>query len=115
MKVTRSHRVLLGGFMLLVVAAVGGGIAYATIPDQAGVLHGCYSPNGAKQANGTQLNVIDRDSASCNKNQVEVTWNQTGPPGADGADESASRAPRSARETRIVPMAARSSRRPTTT
>jgi hypothetical protein len=86
MKVRLSGRALLVGLVLVLGASVGGGIAYATIPDAAGAIHGCYSPNGAKQTNGTQLNVIDRDSASCNKNQVEVTWSQTGPAGADGAD-----------------------------
>ncbi len=85
MKVRSSGRVLIAG-LVLVVGAAAGGIAYADIPDSAGVLHGCYSPNGAKQKNGTQLNIVDRDSASCTRNRAEVAWNQTGPPGADGAD-----------------------------
>ncbi len=85
MKVTVSGRALLIGLVLVVGAAVGG-IAYATIPDSAGAIHACYSPNGAEQKNGTQLNIVDSDAASCGKNQAEVTWNQTGPPGADGVD-----------------------------
>ena len=85
MKVRSSGRALFAGLVLLVGAGAGG-MAYASIPDSAGVIHGCYSPNGARQNNGTQLNVVESDVASCNKNQVEVTWSQTGPPGVDGAD-----------------------------
>jgi hypothetical protein len=85
MTVRLSGRALVAG-LLLAVGAAAGGIAHADIPDSAGVIHGCYSPNGAKQKNGTPLNIIDSDSASCNKNQAEAAWNQTGPPGADGAD-----------------------------
>jgi hypothetical protein len=75
----------------LVVAAVGagalavGGIAYASIPDSAGVIHGCYQ----KTANGVQppgsLRVIDPGSGqSCNGYEVPLTWNQTGPQGPTG-------------------------------
>jgi hypothetical protein len=84
-KVTLNSRALLVG-LVLVVGAAAAGMAYAAIPDSAGVIHGCYSPNGAKQKNGTPLNIIDSDLASCNRNQAEAVWNQTGPPGADGAD-----------------------------
>lgn len=72
--------------LVVVVAVTAGGLAFASIPDSNGVIHGCYSPNGAKQNNGTQLNIIDGDSATCNKNQQEVTWSQTGPQGLPGQD-----------------------------
>jgi hypothetical protein len=31
----------------------------AAIPDSNGLIHGCYSANGAKAGNGTQLNILD--------------------------------------------------------
>lgn len=86
MKGRSSSRALVAALVVVVGGAVGGGIAYATIPDSSGVIHACYSPNGAKGNNGAELRIVDSDEASCNKNQVEVTWNETGPPGADGAD-----------------------------
>jgi hypothetical protein len=61
-----------------------GSIAWAAIPDASGVIHGCYSPNGALATNGTQLNILDGASAACSKGQKEITWNQQGPPGAQG-------------------------------
>ena len=70
--------------LVVVMAATAGGIAYAAIPDSDGVIHGCYSGNGANAMNGTQLNIINSDSASCGKNQKAITWSQTGPPGNDG-------------------------------
>jgi hypothetical protein len=48
------------------------------------MIHGCYSPNGADATNGTQLNIINSDVASCSKNQQPVAWNQTGPQGLQG-------------------------------
>lgn len=83
-------RLLSGRGRLAVFAAVAagfaaGGIAYASVPDSGtGLIHGCYSQNGALATNGTQLNIIDKASASCNKNQQEITWNQTGPQGVKG-------------------------------
>lgn len=58
---------------------VAGGIAYATIPDSNGVIHGCY-----QQKDGT-LRVIDTDKAqTCAKSEVSLNWNQTGPQGPQG-------------------------------
>jgi hypothetical protein len=68
----------------VVLAAVGallvaGGIAYATIPDSSGVIHGCY------QKNVGNLRVIDSSTESCRPSEVALNWNQTGPTGATGA------------------------------
>jgi hypothetical protein len=65
------------------VAAVSGGIAYATIPDNAGVIHGCYKTKGGA------LRVIDPGKGeSCNaKKELPIPWSQTGsqgPPGETG-------------------------------
>jgi len=59
------------------VMAVGG-IAYATIPDGNGVIHGCYKKSG-----GT-LRVIDASVTNCDKTETALTWGQSGPPGAPG-------------------------------
>jgi hypothetical protein len=61
---------------VVVALAVIGGIAYATIPDSNGVIHGCYKKSG-----GT-LRVIDSAVTSCDpNNETSLKWNQTGPPG----------------------------------
>jgi hypothetical protein len=57
-----------------------GGIAYATIPDSSGVIHGCYANKGGS------LRVIDTGvGGSCDtKKETALNWNQTGPTGATG-------------------------------
>src|SRR5205814_8480076 len=58
---------------------VAGGIAYATIPDSNGVIHGCYQKN-----QGT-LRVIDAGTAqTCSSSETALNWSQTGPQGAQG-------------------------------
>jgi hypothetical protein len=54
-------------------------IAYASIPDQNGVIHGCYNT-----ARGT-LRVIDTATQTCNAGaETAVQWNQTGQVGPIG-------------------------------
>jgi hypothetical protein len=77
----RAFWVVVGG---VAVGLAAGGIAYASVPDSSGLIHGCYNPNGVTAVNGTALNIIDRDKASCSKNQQEISWSQTGPPGPKG-------------------------------
>jgi hypothetical protein len=63
------------GTALLVAA----GIAYATIPDGGGVIHGCYQKN-----QGT-LRVIDTGQAqTCSSSEAPLNWSQTGPKGQQG-------------------------------
>jgi hypothetical protein len=63
---------------VVVLLAVGAGIAYATIPDAGGVIHGCYMKDGT-------LRVIDSDAGqSCRNNETALNWNQTGPQGHPG-------------------------------
>lgn len=69
--------------VVAVVAAgallVAGGIAYATIPDGSGVIHGCYQKN-----QGT-LRVIDTGQAqTCSSSEAPLNWSQTGPQGPQG-------------------------------
>jgi hypothetical protein len=70
---------------LVILVAVGallvvGGIAYATIPDGGGVIHGCYL-----KGLGT-LRVVDTDKgqACLSKLETPLNWSQTGPQGQQG-------------------------------
>lgn len=60
------------------------GLAYASIPDGNGVIHGCYNPAGAGATGGTPLNVVDSASANCGTKKQAISWNQTGPAGPPG-------------------------------
>jgi hypothetical protein len=68
------------------IFAVLGGIAYASIPDAAGVIHGCYRTSTDDQKG--QLRVVD-EPANCRSNEQPIEWNQrgaAGPPGPTGQD-----------------------------
>jgi len=61
------------------VIAVFGIIAFASIPDPDGVIHGCYKKSG-----GT-LRVIDDTTSQCDSRaETPIQWNQTGPQGPQG-------------------------------
>jgi hypothetical protein len=68
---------------LAVAVLVGGaavaGIAFAAIPDSQGVVHGCYSANGAKGTGGTELRIVDSANASCSRGQTSVSLNGVPP------------------------------------
>jgi len=71
----RSRRfALVGAF---VVAAVVGGVAWATIPGDDGVINACVAKNGT-------VRLIDPALASCRKGEQAIWWNVTGEPGAPG-------------------------------
>jgi hypothetical protein len=54
----------------------------ATIPDSAGVIHACYTPESSWHGN---LRVINASGGqACKKNEKPLTWNQAGPPGQQG-------------------------------
>jgi hypothetical protein len=68
--------------VLLIAAAVvlvGGGIAYATIPDSGGKIHACYKLSGGA------LRVID--SGGCLSSEAPLNWSQTGPQGPRGPSD----------------------------
>jgi hypothetical protein len=71
--------------LIAVVAAIalaGGTVAYASIPDTNGVIHGCYKKASPNQ--GT-VRVIDTEKAqACSSNEKALDWNQTGPQGPQG-------------------------------
>ena len=57
----------------LVAALAVGGIAWATIPDSAGVLHGCYNTTTGA------LRVIDPSKGqTCASGEAALSWNQSG-------------------------------------
>lgn len=68
-------------FLAVVAAllATGRGLAWASIPDSGGTIHGCYDAKGA-------LRVIDTSTTSCKNNETGHTWSQTGPRGATGPE-----------------------------
>src|SRR5438093_8775328 len=72
-----------GRLSVLIAVGVGlaaGGIAYASIPDGSGVIHGCYKTTGGS------LRVIDTSvGGTCNSSETPLNWSQTGPKGATGA------------------------------
>jgi hypothetical protein len=59
-------------------ALLAGGVAYATIPDANGVIHGCY------QTSKGDLREIDSSSSTCKNGETALDWNQTGPQGPSG-------------------------------
>jgi hypothetical protein len=73
----RLRRVLIG----LAVAGGAFGVAsavQASIPDAAGVIHGCYDNKGA-------LRVIDSAASICKATETALNWSQAGPKGQTGA------------------------------
>jgi hypothetical protein len=70
----------------VVVALAAAGIAYATIPDSASVIHGCYSKTSSTSFPPGSLRVVDTGlGQSCGQNEVALNWNQQGVKGATGA------------------------------
>src|SRR5215211_8385721 len=64
---------LVSALAVVVFAAGAAALAYASIPDENGVIHGCF-----KNESG-QLRVIE--GGDCHPNESALDWNQTGPPG----------------------------------
>jgi hypothetical protein len=62
------------------VLVVGGGIAYANIPDGGKVIHGCY-----KDLSGSLRGIDTEAGESCSNSETALPWNQSGPAGATGA------------------------------
>ena len=68
------------------VAIAVAGAAWATIPGGDGLIRVCYDAKGAQSNNGTELRIIDTgQGASCKGANVELAFNQQGPPGTPGA------------------------------
>lgn len=63
---------------VVVLVALGGGLAYAVIPNSSGVIDGCYM-----KENG-QLRVIDASNTTCRPSEQALQWNLQGVPGVPG-------------------------------
>lgn len=72
------RRWLLGLAGVVLVGAAFTGVAWATIPGEDGVIHGCYLRSG-----GT-LRVIDASVTNCKRGEVALNWNVSGPQGPPG-------------------------------
>jgi hypothetical protein len=69
-----------------VVCALGAAAAVrASIPDGAGVIHGCYAKSAAPGSQPGALRVVDTAlGQTCTLSEGAVNWSQTGPPGPQG-------------------------------
>lgn len=75
----RRNRLGFGSGVGLVLALLLGTVALAAIPGTGGVISGCYDKKNGK------LRVIDAQAGKkCAKDEIALTWNQTGPQGAQG-------------------------------
>lgn len=74
---TRSRLILIAG-AITVLAGIGTGVAYASIPAPDGTIHGCYK-------NSTGMLITIDSSASCPTGYTALNWSQTGPPGPSTA------------------------------
>lgn len=75
LSLSNQRKFVLTGAVVLVL----GIIAFASIPDSNGVVHGCYKKSG-----GT-LRVIDDATSQCDpRAEIPLIWNQTGPQGPQG-------------------------------
>jgi hypothetical protein len=74
-----AFRRMTGRALLVAVAivAVGGGVAWATIPN-AGVINARYSKSGGA------LRVIDASVTNCSKQETALSWSEQGQPGPAG-------------------------------
>jgi hypothetical protein len=72
----RDLRAALAGFAA--VAVLGGGAAWAAIPDGSGAIQGCY------QKNVGNLRVVDPDTGGCRPSEIALVWNARGVPGPPG-------------------------------
>ena len=61
-----------------ILIVVAGSVAFASIPDSAGVIHGCYNTVSGG------LRVIDSTTQQCRPSETAIKWNQVGPAGATG-------------------------------
>ena len=76
----RRRAVLLGAAVVVGVPLAG--VAYAAVPDEDGVIHGCYAADGALRVLDTASS--DRRKRECTSRETAIFWNQEGPQGSAG-------------------------------
>lgn len=64
--------------LAVAVLTVNATAVVASIPDSAGVIHGCYNSQTGN------VRVIDSPTATCRNDETAIQWNQTGPQGPQG-------------------------------
>ena len=70
------------GLAGVAAVALAGGVAYANIPDQDGIITACYKKAPPNQG---PLRVIDTEKGQkCTSAETELQWNQVGQPGEQG-------------------------------
>jgi hypothetical protein len=74
----RQHAFRLVTAAAIVAAVSGVGVAVASIPDSAGVIHACY-----KKSTHGEMHLVN-SAADCNPSEKAIAWNQTGPQGPPG-------------------------------
>src|SRR6476469_8121109 len=77
MSIRLGTRRLWLGLAVAAPLALGASVAFGSIPDSGGVIHGCYLSNG-------NLRVVDSPSATCKSNETALDWSTTGPAGPAG-------------------------------
>lgn len=78
------NKLIIIASLTLGLLGLSAGIAYASIPDSGGVIHGCYKPQG--NGSNAALGVIDTalSGGHCPTGDTALNWNQTGPQGPQG-------------------------------
>ena len=69
---------VLKAWPLALALVLAGGIAFATIPDSAGVIHACYKKSGGA------VRIINSPTVKCQSTETAISWNQKGVPGPPG-------------------------------
>ncbi len=78
-RLVRTRSAAAVGGLIVGAGVVAAATAVASVPDQHGVITGCYSKTTGR------LRVIDPSAGeTCTKNENQLTWNQQGPPGPAG-------------------------------
>ena len=76
---SHARRNVVAYLALGVALGAVGGVAYSSIPDAQGVIHGCYADGRGV------LRVIDTaGSGACETGETALDWNQQGQPGLNG-------------------------------
>jgi|SRR5262245_19491430 len=76
MRLTIGLRYVACASLLAVFTAAG--MTYAVIPGSDGVIHACLKKSGGA------VRIIDAALFTCAANELALSWNRTGPPGAPG-------------------------------
>lgn len=75
---TRVVRYILVCILGLSIGSAGAVLSAALIPDENGIIHGCYQPTSGI------LRVVG-GASDCRETEVAISWNQRGPTGPSGA------------------------------